>query len=109
MARLVRFQVDETDSVVVEVDDGDATSQVSGRDVIEDAAEDFTEKLGSVRKAVEATLRELGGTLKPETIKVSFGVKLSAEAGAVIAKTSVEGNLQVEMEWKCKSADRGSD
>ncbi len=107
MARLVRFQVDETDSVVIEVDDGDEVSQVGGG-VIEDAAEDFTEKLGSVRKAVEAALRELGGTLKPETIKVSFGVKLSAQAGAVIAKTSAEGNLQVEMEWKRKSADPGT-
>lgn len=103
MARLVRFQVDESDSVVVEVDDGDASSQVGVSDVIEDAADDFSAKLGSVRKAVEVALRELGETLNPETLKVSFGVKLNAQAGAVIAKTSVEGNLHVEMEWKPKS------
>ena len=101
MTRLVRFRIDETDDVVVEVDgDGDESVLVSGGGAVVDATGAFTEKLASVRKAVSATLEELGNTLGPDSLKVTFGVKLTAEAGAVIAKSAVEGNLQVEMEWK---------
>ncbi|MCY9787027.1 hypothetical protein KIK06_24390 [Nocardiopsis sp. EMB25] len=100
MSRLVRFSVDGGDSVVVEVDDGrDDSMLVSGGREIEDATQTFTEKLSTVRKAVSATLDELGNSLKPDVIKVTFGVKLTAEAGAVIAKSSVEGNLHVQMQW----------
>lgn len=101
MARLVRFRIDDTEDVLVEVDEDElGTSLVSADGAIVEATETFTEKLSSVRKAVSVTLTELGNTLQPETIKVTFGVKLAAEAGAVIAKSSVEGNMQVEMEWK---------
>jgi len=31
---------------------------------------------------------------------VEFGVRLTAEAGAVIAKSSVEGHLTVKLTWR---------
>jgi hypothetical protein len=41
--------------------------------------------------------------LRPDGIEVEFGVKLNAEAGAVIAKSAVEGHFTVKLSW-----DRGS-
>ncbi|MFV2195178.1 CU044_2847 family protein [Nocardiopsis sp. LOL_012] len=102
---MVRFKVDGEDTVLVEVDDGEGSIPVGGGDRIGEAAEALTEKLSSVSKAISVTLEELGRTLKPETVKVTVGVKLKAETGAVIAKSAVEGNFQVEMEWR-PGADR---
>ncbi|MFE3458188.1 CU044_2847 family protein [Nocardiopsis aegyptia] len=109
MSQLVRFRLDDSEdaeTVVIEVEDGDSSVPVGGGGIAE-ATETFTEKLASVRKAVSVTLEELGDTLKPQTINVTFGVKLKSEAGAVIAKSSVEGNLQVEMEWKREAESGG--
>lgn len=105
MTQLVRFQISENDvsgagDVIVEVDPlSDEGVLVSGGQAIEDAAVTLTEKLASVRAAVAASLRELGDTLEPDVLKVTVGVKLTAEAGAIIAKSSTEGNLRVQMEW----------
>lgn len=105
MTQLVRFQISENNDadegdVIVEVAPiSDEGVLVSGGETIEDAAVTLTEKLASVRTAVAATLRELGGGLEPDVLKVTVGVRLTAEAGAIIAKTSTEGNLRVQMEW----------
>lgn len=101
----MRFQISENDvsdagDVIVEVDPlSDEGVLVAGGEAIEDAAVTLTGKLASVRSAVAAALRELGDTLEPDVLKVTVGVKLTAEAGAVIAKSSAEGNLCVQMEW----------
>ncbi|MFE2032629.1 CU044_2847 family protein [Streptomyces scopuliridis] len=39
------------------------------------------------------------GSLKPDGVELEFGVKLMAEAGAVIAKTSAEGHMTVKLSW----------
>lgn len=39
------------------------------------------------------------GSLRPDAVELEFGVKLSAEAGAVIAKGSAEGHLVVRLNW----------
>lgn len=33
-------------------------------------------------------------------MELEFGVKLSAQAGAVIAKTGVDGHLKIKMIWE---------
>lgn len=43
-------------------------------------------------------LRDL--TAKPETVSLEFGIKFTAGADALIAKTSVEGNVKVTLTWK---------
>lgn len=104
MARVVRFRIGDQepgeDEVYVEVDgDPDGTELVAGGDRIEEAIGTLTGRLSSVRRAVGATLAELGTPLGPDKIRVTVGVKLSAEAGAIIARSSAEGNLRVQMEW----------
>jgi Trypsin-co-occurring domain 1 len=37
---------------------------------------------------------------RPDDLEVEFGVRLNAEAGAVIAKTQAEGHLKVELAWR---------
>ncbi|MFI6872623.1 CU044_2847 family protein [Streptomyces sp. NPDC050400] len=60
----------------------------------------FETALDSVRSAAQSALRVLrDGPLSPDGVEIEFGVKLSAEAGAVITKGSAEGHLVVRLSW----------
>lgn len=100
MAELVRFEVAPGRDVLVETDDIDEGIVPVKRnyDGFVDASSAFTEHIGSIRAAVQDALQELR-KINPDEVTVSFGIKFTAEAGAVIAKTSVEGTLGVEMVW----------
>jgi hypothetical protein len=54
------------------------------------------EPVARAARSMAATLREAG----PDEVKVEFGVQLTAEAGAVITRTTGECNLQVTMCWR---------
>ncbi len=36
----------------------------------------------------------------PDEVEVKFGVKMTAEMGAVIASANVEGNYEITLKWK---------
>ncbi|OIK02695.1 hypothetical protein BIV25_02570 [Streptomyces sp. MUSC 14] len=64
------------------------------------AARTFEGALEGVRAAAASALRVFrDGSLRPDEVEIEFGVKLSAEAGAVIAKGSTEGHLVVKLSW----------
>ncbi|WP_225991770.1 CU044_2847 family protein [Actinomadura montaniterrae] len=101
MNELVRWQT-EHGSIVVETDDDEpGMAEVSrGGDLIGKAAAKFEDSFQQVRDAAEAALAALrGGDLKPDAVELEFGVKLNAAAGAVIARTALEGHLKVKMTW----------
>ncbi|WP_220450193.1 CU044_2847 family protein [Streptomyces alboniger] len=112
MSELIRWESDEG-PVVVEVDardpgfrsvsrrgEGGEVHEVEGR---------FEAALGHVRGAALSALRTFRGrALNPDAIELEFGVKLTAAAGAVIAKTSTEGHLTVRLTWSRESASQGA-
>lgn len=64
------------------------------------AARTFEGALEGVRAAASAALRVFrDGSLRPDAVEIEFGVRLSAEAGAVIAKGTTEGHLVVKLSW----------
>lgn len=64
------------------------------------AGQTLDEALVGIRAAAESALAVFrGGALRPDAVELEFGVKLTAEAGAVIAKTAVEGHLTVKLSW----------
>ena len=48
-------------------------------------------------RSVVEKLRSIGN--RPDEIEISFGVKLSTTAGAVIASATAEANFDVTMRW----------
>jgi hypothetical protein len=101
MNGLVRFETAAGQPVVVEVDTREPGFRPAGAGkAIAEARARFEEALGGVHDAAEAALRVFrDGRLKPDGVEIEFGVKLNAEAGAVIAKTAVEGHLLVKLSW----------
>jgi len=101
MDGLVEFRTEDGVRVVVEgVEDEDGARLVSRGDGPTRAARTFEDSLDGVRAAAASALRVFrDGSLRPDAVELEFGVKLSAEAGAVIAKGSAEGHLVVRLSW----------
>lgn len=109
MDDLVEFKTEDGALIVVEAADGDESGArlVSRGDGPAQAARTFEGALGGVRAAAESALRVFrDGTLRPDAVELEFGVKLSAETGAVIAKGAAEGHLIVRLSWTPGRADR---
>jgi len=102
MKHLVEFPLEDGGSIVVEVDEPESEGTIrAGRgDTIVKAKETLEEALNKVlpvTKSVVEKLRSIGN--RPDEIEISFGVKLSTVAGAVIASAKAEANFDVTVRW----------
>lgn len=98
----MEFTTDSGAQVTVEVDrHGPGAKLVSrGENSLAQVGRTFDDALVGIRSAAESALKVFrDGTLKPDGVELEFGVKLMAEAGAVIAKSSAEGHLTVKLSW----------
>ena len=108
MKHLVRFDLEEGGTIVVEVDEPESTGIMPAArgDTITKAKETLEQALNKVLPATRHTiekLRSLGDT--PDEIEVTFGVSLSTVAGAVIASTSAGANFSVTVRWNGKKEE----
>jgi hypothetical protein len=101
MDGLTEFKTEDGALVVVEgVDIRSGARNVSRGGGPAQAARTFEAALDGVRAAAESALRVFrDGALRPDSVELEFGVKLSAEAGAVITKGAAEGHLVVKLSW----------
>ncbi|GAA2227105.1 hypothetical protein GCM10010430_03060 [Kitasatospora cystarginea] len=77
---------------------------------VERASATFEQALAGVRVAAESALAAFrDGSLKPDAVEIAFGVKLSAEAGALIAKTATDAHLTVKLVWAPERIPAGRD
>ena len=102
MAKLVRFELDGGGTVLVEpaAEPGIARASIAS-EAARNATETFQAALTGVRAAAAATMREFTSLPhQPDEVTVEFGVRLDAQAGAIIARSTLEGHLQVKLMWK---------
>ncbi|MFF7328904.1 CU044_2847 family protein [Streptomyces sp. NPDC008150] len=102
MDDVVEFRTADGAVVMVQGSGGGlpAPGFTAGDDVPTRAARTFEGALDGVRAAADSALRVFrDGSLKPDSVELEFGVTLSAEVGAVIAKGSGEGHLVVRLSW----------
>ncbi|MFF4396666.1 CU044_2847 family protein [Streptomyces sp. NPDC001480] len=102
MNKLVEFKTEDGAVVVVETAEAATGSRLVSRGdgPAAQTTRTFESALDGVRAAARSALRVFrDGTLRPDSVELEFGVKLSAEAGAVIAKGAAEGQLVVRLSW----------
>lgn len=99
---LAAFELADGGAVLVEVAENDGVVQVGQRgEILRTVGKTFEEALSHVRDAAVSALVQFQSMAhKPDEVEITFGVKLDAEVGAVIAKTGVEGQLEVKLTWK---------
>ncbi|TNC20297.1 CU044_2847 family protein [Amycolatopsis alkalitolerans] len=103
MAELMSFPLDDGGQVLVEVDEQEPGLVQASRagDVIEAGVSSFGAALARVKDAAGEALRQFRQLpAGPDEVQLEFGVRLNAQAGAVIAKTGVDGHFKVKLTWR---------
>jgi hypothetical protein len=102
MYELLRWQTDDG-TVVVETDADEAGFESITRkpgDVVHDVRGRLEEALENTRHAAVLAMKTFRDkSIDPDGVELEFGIKLNAEAGAVIARSSVEGHFAVKLTW----------
>jgi hypothetical protein len=99
-SRVVSFgKGDET--VVVEV----GPPSPGTRAVSSGAGKKITETFEEALSRLDAVLAALRSKVKSQLedadeVSVEFGMKISAELGAIVAKSNAEGNFKISVTWK---------
>lgn len=104
--RLVEFPVTSGGVVLVQVEDAKHGVAPAGRveDVIERSKETLEQALEKVKPAAEAIIDVMSGlSRKPDELTVEFGIQVTAEASAVLAKAGVDVHYTVTLTWKASS------
>ena len=104
MSLLIEVPLESGGSIVVEAPEELAPAGVvrasSPGKVVKQAGETFEEALDRtlvpVARAIVSRLEEIA----PESVEVTLGLKLSAEAGVVLSKVGGEATLSVKLTWK---------
>jgi hypothetical protein len=110
MEGMVEFRTGDGAVIMVEAAEEQSGSRLVSRrpDGTVQAARTFESALDGVRAAAESALRIFrDGTLRPDGVEIEFGVKMSAEAGAIIAKGTAEGHLVVKLTWSPSASAAG--
>lgn len=100
---LARFDLAAGGEVLVEVDERPGVSRAgrSSARVMQEAKATFEQAVVGVRDAASAALAQFTSmTRAPDEVELKFGIKLDAEAGAVIARTGVQGQFEVKLRWR---------
>lgn len=102
MKRLIEFPLEDGTTMLVEIDEPERGGLVKASlgDKVAKAQQTLEKSLEKVKPAAQFViqkLRELHDA--PDEVQVSFGLKLSAEAGAVLASGCMEANYTVTLKW----------
>lgn len=103
MKRLIEFPLEDNTTLLVEViepEQGGIVPASRAGEAISKAQQTLEKSLEKVRPAAQFVIKQLRKLHDaPDEIEVAFGLKLSAEAGAVLAAASAEANYAVTLKW----------
>lgn len=109
MKRLIEFELEEGGAILVEVEMPEEPGMVPAagiaQGVPEKAQHTFEAALDKINPVASAIIKKLRALHDPpDEIEVEFGLKMSADAGAIIAVAGIEANYKVTLTWKRESS-----
>lgn len=102
--KILYFEVDDGQSFRYEKTNADK----KGFGSLPDAFERVVDTIDSISKELVNKIKKFDRDIAPDEFEIQFGVKLSAEAGAVVAKTAGESQISVKMTYKHNKETGGS-
>lgn len=107
MAKLVKFDVGNGETVLIEVDDvaSDDIKPVSKApgEIAAKAKQTFAEALDTLKPMVQSIKAQVDAMTEPaDEVEVKFSVKLSGEVGAVVTKVGGEATYEITLKWQHK-------
>jgi hypothetical protein len=108
VTELLYFSLDDTGdgdaSIAVEVDAAGYGYQEAGPGERVFSSETLDRVLARGRQAVESALREFRDMdVAPDSIEIEVGLKLSVEAGVVLAKSTSDCHFLVKLAWRSRT------
>ena len=107
---LMEMPLRDGGSVFVDVDEsprGGVTRGGRREDFIVEAGQTLEDALDRVTPAFRALVDRLRALAeRPDEITVDFGLRLSSEVGAIIAKTGGEANFAISLKWTREAPER---
>ena len=104
MTQLLEFPLENGETIWVEVAEPEMGGLVPAArpgEVVSRAQQTLEQALEKLKPTAEAIISKLRYISEPpDEIEVEFGLKLSAEAGAVLAAAGAEANYNVKLVWK---------
>jgi hypothetical protein len=101
-ATLAKIKLDDGTELLVEVDEP-AMVGVQATGIGPGGEIDFAGALEQVKGAATQLAHALQGmAAKPDDYEITFGIKLSASAGVILAKAGAEANFEVKLGWSRK-------
>ena len=105
MKRMIEVPLESGGSVLMEVDLDESEQEgmvpaARPGEMAAKAKQTFEEALEQIKPAADVVIEKLRGmSSQPDEMEVTFGLKMSAEAGAFIASASTEANFTVLLRW----------
>ncbi|CAN3978217.1 CU044_2847 family protein [Kitasatospora purpeofusca] len=100
---------DDGETFVVELPEGQGSGVLRatrGETLIESSAETFESGLSRVRQVAGTLLERLADLPRqPDHIRAEFGIKITTEAGLVVAKASGDAHFTLQLEWSRHESD----
>jgi hypothetical protein len=105
MKRLIEFTTEDSDIIIVEsydsVSEGGRVQVGSVTDIAEKAQKTFESAIEKIRPAASILISKLKDmSQSPNEVRVEFGIKLSAQAGAIITSAESEATFKITLSWK---------
>lgn len=102
MKKLVEFTLPDGSPIFVEVDEpSDGRVGLNPSEMAVKAQQTFEQALDKLQPIASTIISKLRGLDEPASeVQVKFGLKLTAEAGAVIAMAGGEVNYEITLKWK---------
>lgn len=110
MAELVEFPIDGGGMVLVATTGHHLDEPVfrggSQRDLVTRSSQTIHAAIAQLKPAAQAVVDTfIDLPRRPDEMSVTFGVELTAAAGAIIASTAASANFSVTISWKATTAD----
>ena len=108
---LVKFKLEDKSWVYMEVDEKLSASQAQGDDdleglagfgdnIIQAASRPLNQSFSAIKSIGNSIIERVKEFNEPaDEVEVKFGVKMSVDLGAVIAKGSGEANYEITLKW----------
>jgi|KBSSwiStaDraftv2_1062776.scaffolds.fasta_scaffold1780179_1 hypothetical protein len=98
--KLVAVKLKDGSQLMVEVDEPPAPVGVTAVGLGKSGEIEFDTALDHIKKAADQLQSALSSiAVPPDACEISFGIKLSASAGVILAKAGTEANFGIKMNW----------
>ncbi|MBP0009291.1 MAG: hypothetical protein J7545_03025 [Roseofilum sp. SBFL] len=103
MKHMVEFSLDEGESIFVEVEEAEPVDDRIGiaPQVTTRGQRSFEAAIAKIKPVANTVIRQVRSLNEPaDEVEVKFGLKMSAEFGAVIASGNAEVHYEITLKWK---------